>query len=162
MKKITLVFLFAAFLFAGNVFSQTAPLAKGQKQLNFGVFPEGYGLPLYLDLDIAIHEDVTIAPGFYFDLENNDNYYYDNNNDHFGIYIKGDYHFNRLFSIPSEFDLYAGATLKYRFFENKNYNRLGHGFQVGARWYWSSKWGLNLELGGGSVYGARFGLSLKF
>ncbi len=152
MKKITFVFLFAVFLFAGNAFSQTAPLSKGQKQLNFGIGLEEAGFPIYAGLDIAVHKDITIGPEVYLKLEDNSN--------SFGVAFRADYHFNSLLSIPKEFDFYAGANINHFF--NDNYDHPTNlDFQIGGRWYWS-KWGLNLELGGGRYNrGGKFGLSLK-
>jgi hypothetical protein len=36
------------------------------------------------------------------------------------------------------------------------------GLQIGGRWYWSEKWGLNLEAGGGTGYNTSLGVSMKF
>ena len=49
-----------------------------------------------------------------------------------GILVKADYHWNYLI-----------------------------GIQVGGRWYWSDKWGMNLEMAGGTGFGTTFGLSMK-
>ena len=152
MKKIIFVFLFAAFLFAGNAFSQSAPLSKGQKQLNFGLGLDSWGLPIYAGLDFAVHKDITIGPEVYLKLE------YDSNN--FGVAFRGDYHFNSLLGIPKEFDFYAGANINHFFSEHYDHPT-NLDFQIGGRYYWS-KWGVNLELGGGRyTQGGKFGLSLK-
>ena len=155
MKKIILAVLFIAFVSAGNLFAQTAPLAKGEKQLNFGVgLNDSNGLPVYASLDFAVHKDITVTPGVFMNLD------YMNG---LGVVVKADYHFNSLLSIPSEFDFYAGLGYSHFFdFDTNSNGGNGIDFQIGGRWYWNSKWGLNLELGGNDLgYGAKFGLSMK-
>lgn len=142
-----------AFFFAGNAFSQ-APLAKGQKQLNFGLGLNSWSTPAYITLDFAVHKDITLSPGVFFDLE------YTNG---MGLEFKADYHFNSLLGIPKNFDFYAGAGLHYYFlFDDKNAHATDFDLQMGGRWYWNNRWGLNLEFGGGDYgSGGRFGLSVK-
>lgn len=72
--------------------------------------------------------------------------------------FKGDYHFNYLIGIPSEFDFYAGARAG---FDAGATFRPDVGVQVGARWYWSPVWGLNLEISGGTAFGTYFGFSSR-
>lgn len=76
----------------------------------------------------------------------------------FGLLGRFDYHWNRLIGIPSNWDFYAGASLG--FISGDNFD-LDLGIQVGGRWYWSDKWGLNLEFGGGTGYGTSIGVSMK-
>jgi len=157
MKKIAIVLVFIAFLFSGNAFSQSAPLSKGGKQLNFGIGLGDWGLPVYVGLDFGIHSDITIGPEIFFNL--------DDNNNGLGAAFRGDYHFNRILSIPNEFDFYAGLNLNHYFYFDSNYkpeHPTNIDFQIGGRWYWSD-WGLNLEFGGGYYHnGGKFGLSKKF
>ena len=35
-------------------------------------------------------------------------------------------------------------------------------FQLGGRYYWSDKWGLNLEFAGGNTFSTKLGVSVKF
>ncbi len=150
MKKISL--LISMLLIAGFTFAQEgeAPLHKGQKQLNFGLGSGYYGLPVYGGVDFAVSNDVTIGPV----LQMRFGYGYVD----FGGFFRGDYHFNRIIGIPSNFDFYAGGSLG--FFTGSNGLYLSA--QVGGRWYWDEKWGLNVELGGGTGYGGAIGLSMKF
>ena len=64
MRKITL--LLSAVLFSVTMFAQqsegAAPLSAGQKQLNFGAGFSGHGIPAYIGLDIAVHNDITVGP----------------------------------------------------------------------------------------------------
>ena len=150
MKKtvlFTLLLLITAGLFAQK--GGVAPLAKGDKQLNFGTGFTNYGLPVYVSMDFAVHKDVTITPEVHVKFDDDIRG---------GILFKADYHWNYLIGIPSNWDFYAGARVGVDFGDATD---LDLGIQVGGRWYWSEKWGLNLELGGGTGFGTTFGLSMK-
>lgn len=153
-KKISLVF--AVFLVSSMAFSQgKAPIGVGGKQLNFGIGLNNAGFPVYIGLDFGVHPDITIGGAITTNL---------NNFNYMGFFGKGDYHWNRLLGIPSNWDFYAGVQVGARaYFNNHNNDFKGFSFNVhvGGRWYWSN-WGLNLEFGGGSGYGAQFGVSKKF
>ena len=149
MKKITL--LFGVLLIAGVMMAQDgqAPLSKGDKQLNFGLGFSGNGLPVYVGMDFAFHNDWTAGPviKLVFDDEMR-----------FGAIGRVDYHWNRLIGIPSNWDFYLGANVG---FLSGNGDNLTAGLQLGGRWYWSEKWGVNLEFGGGTGYGTSAGISMK-
>ena len=148
MKKITL--LLGMLFIAATMFAQgEAPLSKGEKQLNFGLGFTNNGLPVYAGMDFAVHNDVTVGPVIKLVIDDNIS---------IGVLGRGDYHFNRIIGIPSNFDFYAGANVGVRFGNEFN---VDFGLQVGGRWYWSEKWGLNLEFGGGTGYGTSLGVSMK-
>ena len=149
MKKITL--LLSLLFLTGVIFAQggQAPLSKGDKQLNFGLGFSSHGLPVYGSLDFAVHNDWTVAPVIKVVIDDDIG---------FGALGRFDYHWNRLLSIPSTWDFYAGTSLG--FISGNDYG-LDLGIQVGGRWYWSDKWGLNLEFGGGTGFGTSFGVSMK-
>ena len=150
MKKITL--LIAVSFMVTGLFAQkdgVAPLAKGEKQLNFGLGFSSSGLPVYVSMDFAVHKDVTISPVVNVRIDDDFK---------FGAGVKADYHWNYLIGIPSNWDFYAGARIG--FLSGNDFN-VDWGIQVGGRWYWSDKWGLNLELGGGNGFGTTFGVSMK-
>jgi len=150
MKKTVLIVL--ALLFSAGIYAQNrgvAPLAKGDKQLNFGTGFSSNGLPVYVSMDFAVHKDVTISPQVHVKFDDDDV--------KGGILVKGDYHWNYLIGIPSNWDFYAGARVGVDFGDATDLNL---GIHVGGRWYWSDKWGLNLELGGGTGFGTQFGLSM--
>lgn len=150
MKKLLLLLTLAFFLTALNAQNGgVAPLAKGEKQLNFGTGFTNWGLPVYASVDFAVHKDVTVTPGV--NLKIGDNF-------SGGFLVKGDYHWNYLIGIPSNWDFYAGARVGIDFGSELD---LDIGIQVGGRWYWSEKWGLNVEIGGGTGFGTTFGLSMK-
>ena len=149
MKKIT--FLIGIFFIATTMMAQegAAPLSKGDKQLNFGLGFSHWGLPVYAGMDFAFHNDWTAGPVLRVVID-----------DDFGIGAAGrvDYHWNRLMGIPSNWDFYLGANVG---FLSGDDHGLDWGLQLGGRYYWSEKWGFNLEFGGGNGYGGSVGLSMK-
>ena len=150
MKKIIILIAFSV-VFTGLMAQGggVAPLAKGEKQLNFGSGFSGNGIPVYVSMDFAVHKDITITPVVNIKIDDDFKV---------GALVKGDYHFNYLIGIPSNWDFYAGAHAGFDFGDDFLPNL---GIHVGGRWYWSDKWGLNLEFGGGTGVGTTFGLSMK-
>ena len=149
MKKIKL--LVVLLFLAGSIMAQSgaAPLSKGDKQLNFGLGFSSHGLPTYVGMDFAFHNDWTAGPVVKLVFDDNIG---------FGALGRIDYHWNRLIGIPSNWDFYAGASVG--FISGDNFT-LDLGLQVGGRWYWSDKWGVNLEFGGGTGFGTSAGISMK-
>ncbi len=169
MKKFTLLVILA-FLMSATYAQRdgVAPLAKGELQLNFGTGFSNHGLPVYVSLDIALHKDITLTPEIHMVLPFADHAFGG------GIMVKADYHWNYLIGIPNNWDFYAGARAGIGFRGNKDngnddnngnddYNNIYPelGIQVGGRWYWSEKWGLNAELAAGTGFGFTFGVSMK-
>lgn len=150
MKKILLLSI--VILFSGAMLAQNgeAPLSKGDKQLNFGLGFSSNGLPVYAGVDFAVHNDVTVGPMVKVNFDDNTS---------FSLLGRADYHFNRIIGIPNNWDFYAGGNIG---FNVGNDFDLDWGLQVGGRWYWSDKWGLNLEFGGGTGFGTLIGVSMKF
>lgn len=152
MKKISLLLMFSLFLVTLQAQDGQAPLAKGDKQINFGLGFTNSGLPVYVGMDFAVHRDVTLGPVLGVRFNDNDGHSY------FNLNFRTDYHFNRIIGIPPNWDFYAGGHIG---FLAGNDFLVDWGIQVGGRWYWNDRWGLNFEIGGGNVFGTTFGLSVK-
>lgn len=150
-----------------------APLGKGNKQLNAGFGFSNWGVPIYAGLDFGVHPDITIGPQVSFRS------YSERYNDGLGnrisyshsifvLAFNGNYHFNSLLNISSEFDFYAGLTLGYYIWSSPNDylgNRasgVGLDAQVGGRYFFSDEWAVNLEFGGGTASGGKIGITYKF
>ncbi len=127
-----------------------APLSKGEMQLNMGLGFNTEGIPMYVGMDFAIHKDVTLGPQI--------NALFDDDDPSLSLLARADYHFNYLLDLEREWDVYAGGNAGINFGEG---DPLQLGIQIGARWYWSEKWGLNLEFGGGNIFGTTLGVSMK-
>lgn len=150
MRKIALLCVFTIIAISIMAQDGQAPLSKGDKQLNFGLGFSGRGIPTYVGVDFAFHNDWTAGPVLKLVLDEDMG---------FGILGRVDYHWNRLMGIPSEWDVYLGANLG--FVSGDDFD-MDLGLQIGGRWYWSDIWGLNVELGAGTGYGSSIGVSMKF
>ena len=160
MKKIALLLAVFAFSFA----NAQAPLEEGGIQLNAGIGTSGWGTPVYVGLDFGVAPSITVGGELSFQSYNDAGY----KNNIFGIQANGNYHFNEILNIPSEWDFYAGANLNYYNWSKANgylgdTDNFGLGLQVGGRYFFSDNFGLNLQLGGGNVVsGAKIGITYKF
>ncbi|MDP8226422.1 hypothetical protein D4R71_08715 [bacterium] len=165
MKK---VYLTVILLISATMIFAQCPINKGQAQFNAGVGLSSWGIPVYLGLDYGVHKDITIGGEVSFRS------YHDNwsgqkyNHSVIGISGNGNYHFNSLLKIPTQWDFYAGLNIGFYIWNSPdNYagshsSGLGLGGQVGGRYYFTDKFGINLEFGGGNAFsGGKFGISLK-
>ncbi|HSK14420.1 MAG TPA: outer membrane beta-barrel protein [Phnomibacter sp.] len=143
-------------------------LPKGNSQINFGVGFSDKGIPVYFGFDHAIHNNVTLGAELsyrgYEEKYNNGNY----RHNVLGISGNLNYHFNTVFNIPSNWDLYAGANVGFNVYnspdnyDGKDVSGLGIGLQVGGRYFFTNKTGINLEFGGGNAFsGGKLGLTVK-
>lgn len=153
--KMNLIIAFAFCLMTTFAFAQS-PIGKGGQQLNFGVSGNSYYVPVYVSYDFGVHPDITIGPQAGIDLGFN----------YLNLGFRGDYHFNTLIGIPSDWDFYAGLSTGFSILLRTNTIKVNNGYlfggQVGGRWYWNERWGLNVEIGASNLFGTgRLGLSLK-
>jgi outer membrane immunogenic protein len=165
MKRyIVLVILFAAL--SSPALAQ-APPGKGGKQLNVGLGFSDWGVPIYVGADFGVHDDVTIGPKISY---RNRTYRFGANRYDQSLIVlgfNGNYHFNKLLNLESKWNLYAGLTLGYYLWSDSDFpgardSDVGLDLQIGGRYFFNDKFGLNLELGGGSGTGAgSFGITLK-
>ncbi len=70
MRKIYLIILMISLSVSLLAQVGAAPLSKGEKQINFGIGAGSYGLPVYVGMDFAVHDDVTIGPVLSVRLDN--------------------------------------------------------------------------------------------
>ena len=135
MKKSTILFLFLCTFFVVNVFGQA------RQELNFGLIGANYEIP--------VQKNITIAPGASTNFDLN----------WLTLSVRGNYYFDNLIGMTEPWDFYAGVNAGYGLGLNNKANDFGIGGHVGGRWFWSDKWGLFLEAGGGKL-GAAGGLGL--
>jgi len=139
MKKTT---LFCALMFtflAANVFGQA------RSEVNFGLVGISYEIP--------VHTDITIAPGASTSLDF----------DWITLNLKANYYFDNLIGLTdAAWDVYGGAGAGYAIYNGNTNKSSGFdiGLHAGGRWFWNDKWGVYLELGGGSTQGATGGIGL--
>ena len=165
MKKLlVIIFLLST---AAITYGQN-PLPVGKVQLNAGLGLSNWGLPVYVGLDFGVGQDITMGGEFSFRSYNdkfNGNGY---NHSIMGISGNFNYHLNRVLDISSDWDFYAGLNLGYyTWTSSSDYpgtgsSGIGLGGQVGGRYYFSDKVGLNLEFGGGNAFsGGKIGVTFK-
>ncbi len=164
MKKFLIVVVLSQLLNAAS--AQSLPMGKAQ--FNVGVGLSAWGVPVYAGIDYSIIRDVTIGGEISYRSyrEGYKNEYYRHNI--FGILANGNYHFNHALKMPDKFDLYAGLSLGYFSWTSSDKylgthaSGIGLGAQIGGRWFFSKKIGLNLEIAGGStIVGGKLGLTIK-
>jgi hypothetical protein len=171
MKKLVAISLFL--VSSVTYLNAQAPLGKGGKQFNAGLGFSNWGVPIYAGLDFGVHPDITIGPQVSFrsyseryrDFPGGTKYRY--NHSIFVLAFTGNYHFNTLLEIPEQWNVYAGLTLGYYIWTSpSDYpgNRgsgIGLDAQIGGRYFFSEKFGVNLEFGGGTTSGGKIGVTIK-
>lgn len=142
-----------------------APLEQGAIQLNAGLGTSGWGTPVYLGLDYGIAENFTLgAEGSYRNYES-----YGIKGSILGLQANGNFHFGEAVGASEKWDLYGGLSLNYYnwggdFGKNKfvETTSFGVGAQLGLRYFFTDKFGINLEGGGGNATsGGKVGVTFK-
>lgn len=165
MKKQILVFVL---LVSTSAFFAQGPISKGQTQINLGVGLSSWGVPVYLGFDYGVHPDITLGAELSYRSYNDNWHSYKYHHSIIGFLGNANYHFNNVLNIPSPWDFYAGLNLGFyswsspKDYEGSHTSGLGIGVQIGGRYYFSDKVGINLELGGGNTFGGgKIGVTIK-
>lgn len=170
MKKITLI-ICTVFLI-GFMADAQAPIQEGEMQVNAGVGLSNYGLPLYGGLEYGIGNNISVGGEISYRGYNETYASSKWNHSIITFAALGNYHFNELLEIPSEWDLYAGLSLGYSAWKTKydgsgTFDYTGSGSsglylvgQIGGRYFFSENIGLNVELGGGNFSGGKIGVTI--
>ncbi|MDO5607960.1 MAG: hypothetical protein Q4G08_05825 [Capnocytophaga sp.] len=170
MKKII---LFVGLMVSCAIASAQGSLEVGSAQLNAGLGVSGWGVPVYVGIDVGVHDDVTVGAEISY---RNDTQRFGNGKIKYGglgIGANGNYHFNNLFDLPTEFDVYAGASLVYMTWTRNisggaysgafdHSSGLAMLIQTGGRYFFTNDFGVNVEAFGGSMFGAKAGITYKF
>jgi len=130
----------------GTVFGSNA-LAEGQTQFNAGVGFSSWGVPVYIGLDYGVHRNITLGGELSFQSYNDN--YKDHKYDHsiIGISGNGNYHFNNVLDIPSNWDFYAGLSIGFYIwnspddYDGSHTSGLGVSGQIGGRYFFSENFG---------------------
>lgn len=165
MKKCMITF---ALLLATSVMFAQGPIAKGETQVNFGVGLSSWGVPVYLGFDYGVHPDITLGAELSYRSYNDNWNHAKYNHSIIGFLGNANYHFNNVLNIPSPWDFYAGLNLGFynwsspNEYDGSHNSGIGLGAQIGGRYYFSNKVGINLEFGGGNAFSnGKFGLTIK-
>lgn len=171
MKKITL--LFCSVFLIGLMVKAQAPLQEGEMQINAGLGLSNYGLPLYGGLEFGVGDNISVGGEISYRGYHETYSSHKWNHSITTVAALGNYHFNELLDIPSEWDFYAGLSLGYSAWSSKldggggfDYSgRGGSGLylvgQIGGRYFFKENIGINVELGGGNYSGGKIGVTIK-
>lgn len=163
-KNILTLFL----ILISNVIFAQSPIAKGESQINAGVGLSSWGIPVFVGFDYGVHPDITV--GGELSLRSFSDNYANVRYNHsvIGISGNGNYHFNRILEISRKWDFYAGLNLGFYVWNSpdkyagSHSSGLGLGGQIGGRYFFTNKVGINLEFGGGNAFsGGKLGLTFK-
>jgi hypothetical protein len=161
--------LLVALVFASTFAIAQGRLTKGQNQLNAGFGFSGWGLPVYVGFDHGVGKDITVGAELSFRAYRESFRQVNYSHTIFGFSANGNYHFNNLLDIDEEWDVYAGLNIGfYAWSSPNNYpgnyaSSPGLSAQVGGRYFFNSRTGLNLEfLGGNVLSGGKFGITHRF
>lgn len=166
MKKITLTIIALCFIslsFAQQTkeSKQQVNIDKSKLQFNIGVGLSTWGIPFYVGADYWITEDITagVEASFRYRLLHAYRYGY------FGGAVNANYHLNRLLELEDNLDAYVGLSAgPYigfgNYYTGASFN-IGIGGQVGGRYKLNDNLWVHAELGGGSLSGAKIGLTFR-
>lgn len=165
MKKL---FLLLGLTLLFSVSYAQSPLPMGKSQLNVGLGLSDYGLPVYIGFDHSVHRDITLGGELSYRGYNDNWNHHDYHLNSWGLSGNGNYHFNSILEIPRNWDFYAGLNVGFYVwnspngYEGDHTSGLGLGAQIGGRYYFNNKVGINLEVGGGNEFsGGKIGLTIK-
>ena len=167
MKKLLILLV----LVCGMAIAMEAqnPIRVGGRQINIGGGSSDWGIPVYAGIDFGIHEDFSVGLHASFSSfdETWDSTEYKRTVA--GFNAVGNYHFNRILNISNQWDFYAGMNAGYYVWSKPadyyGYNETGTGLgiQVGGRYYFTDKFGINVEVAtGNDTSGVKFGVSWMF
>lgn len=156
-KSLIIVSLLFIIILSGNA---QCPLTQEKYQINAGIGFSGWGIPLYAGFDYGVQHDITIGVEGSLRSYNQDISNLTYNSTILGLSGNGNYHFDKLLELPSNWDFYAGLNIGYYFWSRpSNYpsygtgaSGIGIGAQIGGRYFFKKNFGLNLEFGGGNVF----------
>lgn len=166
MKKLLLTIII--FLLEVASANAQAPLEEGKLQINAGFGSTGWGTPVYVGLDYGLGNNFTLGG----EISYRNYKYYSFSSTIIGFQGNGNYHFNEILNIPSEWDFYAGLSLNYYNWSydddlGNNYfvddTNFGIGAQIGGRYFFNDKFAINVEGGGGNATsGGKIGITYIF
>lgn len=159
MKKLALTICalsIVAFSFGQR--TSTESLDQGRLQFNVGVGLSTWGIPVYIGADYWINPDITIG------LEASFRYRILHNYGAVGGSVNANYHFTKLLDLPDNLDVYGGISAGPYIYVGSGYIdpfNIGIGLQIGGRYKINDSMWLQGELGGGTLSGAKIGITFR-
>lgn len=157
---------FAQFIMTPNTTTEKGTLGIGKIQINAGFGFSGWGTPIFVGLDYGVTNEITVGGEISYRSISSNNVEYTAT----GFFANANYHFNKALQLPPEFDVYGGVSLGYYnwnvdsdYIVNAEYSSdIGYAIQVGGRYFFTDRLGLNLEFGTGSTSGGKLGITYRF
>lgn len=145
MKKLFLII----FVLGATYFNAQAFEGNGDVKINAGLNLFGYGSGISGSVDFGLNDWLSVGAGsdVYF---SNPHKYEDSN---FYLYGRLNFHLGEALSMPSQWDLYPGINLGIL-----GNNTFGFNAHLGARYFFSEKLGMYMEIGNHGTLGISFNL----
>ncbi len=148
-------------LYSTNSFAQFNPYSDEAKLLTAGLGISSWGIPLFVRYEHPVADNITVGGVLSYQSKGYGDSSYKWRISYFGISARGSYHFNELLNVNYSWDLYAGVSAGYYFgnVSGDDFNNItagggfGLGVHVGARYFINEKIAINVDAGGGSLFG---------
>lgn len=159
--------LLTIFMLIATISYSKTQVGVGQSQLNAGFGLSSWGIPIYVGFDYGVDNNITVGGEISF--RSYDDNWKSRKYKHSIMGISGNfnYHFNEIFKLKPKWNIYAGINIGFYIWNSDDdydgdKSGLGLGAQVGARYYFSNSFGINLEFGGGNAFsGGKIGASFR-
>lgn len=142
MKKGVLILMM---LVLGQMTFAQAWNGQGDKKVQVGLSAWGYGSGLSGTFDYGVSNAISLGVGANF-------YFNKNQNEGFFLYGRANYHLQDALNLPDELDIYPGLDVGVL---GKTF---GLGAHIGARYFFSPKFGVFAEIGNNGGLGVSINL----
>ena len=167
MKKTLILFTLIIFSVL-SIKAQKGTVADNtDKKINAGFgLPSGLGKSVYAGVEFVYKRHYTLGAEVFTSIVNEHiGVRNDIKHNCVGIVAIGNYHMNKRLGMPKEWDLYVGGNIGFYYISKSTilYESVpGAGAQIGARYYFNSFFGANIELGIGLPYSPGFKLGITY
>jgi len=149
-------------------------LEKGSFQINVGSGYSNWGIPIYVGMEYAFNEDITLGGFASYSTYSEDWGVYKWRHNVFSFFASGNMHVNRLLEFNDNVDLYGGVSLGFNSYSTEGdgvpagvkyggnkASGLLYGIQAGVRYYFIDNLGVNAELILGNLTAVHAGLTFR-
>ena len=144
MKNLKLITFLSLFLLGTSYLSAQVFKGYGDKKVQVGFIPYGYGNGIGGAFDYGLTNLFSAGGGA--------ELYFGRNSSNFYLFGRGDIHLAELLDMPTEMDLYPGIDL------GLTGNNLGLGVHLGFRYFFSDNIGAYIEFGSRGSLGVSINL----
>lgn len=181
-SKKALMSIISCFCLVCSVYGQTefmdrggkTALEKGSFQINAGSGYSNWGIPIYVGMEYAFNEDVTLGGFASYSTYTEHWSSYKWRHNVFSFFASGNMHVNRLLEFDDNVDLYGGVSLGFNSYNTEGdgapagaqyggskSSGLLYGIQAGVRYYFIENLGVNAEVILGNLTAVHAGLTYR-